>query len=110
MDILLLNSTLKNYTLVGFYNYFIIDLYLSFNVRYLPDLSFFTSSNQDALVLSLVFAPEIIIAFSDYFSTYTSNYSTTIPTVSACFDSYLNNLDYSINEGLILFFLFFLFS
>ena len=110
MDILLLNSTLKNYTLVGFYNYFIIDLYLSFNVRYLPDLSFFTSSNQDALVLSLVFAPEIIIAFSDYFLTYTSNYSTTIPTVSACFDSYLNNLDYSINEGLILFFLFFLFS
>lgn len=104
------NASYYNNNVLLLYNYFIIDLYLSFNIQYLPYLSYFTSSYQDIFTLIIFFAPEVIISFSDYFYYYYSGFYNSSPVVSACFDSYTNNLNYNFNEGFISFFLFFFFS
>lgn len=85
-------------------------MYLSFNIQYLPYLSYFTSIYQDIFTLIIFFSPEVIIAFSDYFYFYYGGLYTTLPLVSSCFDSYVNNLNYSYNNGLLTFFMFFFFS
>lgn len=110
LDVILTNGNFYNFNTTLLYNYFIMDIYLSFNVQYLPYLSYFTASYQDVFALTLLFSPEVILAFTDYFYLYYSNLSTTLPVPSACFDSYVNNLNYSFMEGLIFFFMFFFFS
>lgn len=110
LDIVFINSNFYNFNTMLLYNYFMIDLYLSFTIQYLPYLSYFTSSYQDMLTVVLLFAPEVIISFSDYFYYYFGGINTTTPLVSSCFDSYTNNLNYNFNDGLLSFFCFFFFS
>jgi len=109
-DILFLNNNFYEYNILGFYNYFIMDLYLSFNSQFLQKLSYFSTNNQDSIILVLWFAPEVIVAFYDYFYVYYGGHNTLLPLASSCFDSYVTSMDYSVNEGVIFFFLFFLFS
>ena len=45
-DILFLNSNFYEYNILGFYNYFIMDLYLSFNSQFLQKLSYFSTNNE----------------------------------------------------------------
>ena len=112
LDILYIKSNLNVYnsSILNVYNYFILDLYLSFNIQYLMNLSYFTSTNQDCLILVLLFSPETIISMSDYFYNYYFGYTSTISVTTSCFDSYLNNLDYNFNDGVMFFFfIFFIF-
>lgn len=108
--LILTNSNSYNNNVLLLYNYFIIDLYLSFNIQYLPYLSYFTSSYQDMFTLVIFFSPEVILSLSDYFYYYYNGIYTTSPLVSSCFDSYSSNLNYNFSEGFITFFLFFFFS
>jgi hypothetical protein len=69
----------------------------------------FSSSYQDIFSLVLLFSPDLILAFDDYFFTYYStNFINT--AVASVFDSYSSNLNYMFGEGLITLFLFMLFS
>jgi hypothetical protein len=52
-DILFLNNNFYEYNILGFYNYFIMDLYLSFNSQFLQKLSYFSTNNQDSIILVL---------------------------------------------------------
>lgn len=110
LDIILINSNFYNFNSTMLYNYFIMDMYLSFNIQYLPYLSYYTSNYQDIFTLILLFSPDVVLAFSDYFYTYYGGFHSTSLSVSSCFDSYVNNLNYNFNEGLVFFFMFFFFS
>ena len=109
LDVILLGTNTWGSSVSFLYNSFINDFYLGFFNQWLPLMSLFSSSYQDIFSLVLIFSPEVIMSFSDYFTTYYSvgaiNFS-----VSACFDSYTNNLNYSFGEGLISLFMFFFFS
>lgn len=85
------------------------DTYLTFCIKYLSLLPIFTSSYQDIFNLILLFSPELVLAFADYFNVY-YNVILLSPNVSACFDSYTNNLNYNFSEGIMSFFMFFFFA
>jgi hypothetical protein len=91
------------------YSSFISDTFLLFNIKFLNVISLFSSSYQDILSLVLLFSPEVILAFNDYFLLYYSN-SFLGATASSVFDSYTSNLNYSFGDGIITLFLFFIFS
>lgn len=109
IDIMLLNVNSWNSNVSLLYTSFINDIYLSFNIQYLPILSIFISSYQDLYSLLLILSPEVILAFNDYFNIY-YNVSHLNFLASSYFDSYVNNLNYSFNEGVISMFMFFFFS
>jgi hypothetical protein len=87
-----------------------IDLYLSFSINSIQHLPQFTSTYQDPFTFLLLFSPEVVLAFNEYFYTYYQGISSTYPQVCALFDSYQNNLDYNTSDNITYFFLFFLFS
>jgi hypothetical protein len=109
LDVILINTTAGSSNFSVLYNSFMYDSYLMFCLKNLSIITLFTSSYQDIFSLVLLFSPELIVAFGDYFTTYYTNLSLTA-TVVSCFDSYTNNLNYSFGEGLISFFMFFFFS
>jgi hypothetical protein len=73
-------------------------------------LLYFNSNYQDLFTLILLFSPEVILSFLDYFYYYYGTFYSSSLVPAACFDSYVNNLNYNFNEGIIFFFLFFFFS
>ena len=109
LDIMLISTNAWNFNVSVLYNSFICDTYLTFSVKYLSILPIFTSAYQDIFNLILLFSPELVLAFSDYFQVY-YNFIFLNANVSACFDSYTNNLNYNFSEGIISFFMFFFFS
>jgi hypothetical protein len=108
LDIMLISTNAWNFNVSVLYNSFICDTYLTFSVKYLSILPIFTSAYQDIFNLILLFSPELVLAFSDYFQVY-YNFIFLNANVSACFDSYTNNLNYKFSEGIISFFMFFFF-
>jgi hypothetical protein len=100
------SSVFANLTL---YNSFTHDLFLTFSIKFSNLMVLFSSSYQDVYSLVLLFSPDLILAFDDYFFTY---YSTSFvnTAVSSVFDSYSSNLNYIFGEGIITLFLFMLFS
>lgn len=91
------------------YNSFINDIYTGFSIQFLPILSLYFSTYQDIFSSILLFSPEIVIAFSDYFAIY-YGFNLINNTASVCFDSYVTNLNYHFGEGIIFLFMFFFFS
>jgi hypothetical protein len=72
------------------------------------ELSLFSSNYQDIFSLVIVLSPELLMAFNDYlslcFGEAKFNY-----TPAAVFDSYTNNLNYSVitsNSYFVLYFLY----
>ena len=109
LDVILIGTNVWSLSVTSLYIAFIKDLYLSFNIQYMSILPFFFSSYQDIFGVILLFSPELIISFNDYFYVYYFN-SSIFFNVSTCFDSYVNNLNYNFNENLTAFFMFFFFS
>jgi len=109
LDIILITSNSVNYSASSLYVSYINDLYNNFSVLYLPLLSLFSSSYQDVYSLVMLVSPEVIIAFADYFNLYHSS-SFINAQVSACFDSYTNNLNYIFGEGILSLFMFLFFA
>jgi len=64
---------------------------------------------QDIFSIMILFSPELITAFSDYFYLYYFN-SSLLFTASSCFDSYLSNLNHNFNENVLSLFMFFFFT
>ena len=109
LDVLLLASSGKNYDAVTLYNSFLHDTYIIFVLRYFNILPSFVSSYQDLFTVSLIFTPEVILAFNEYFNSFYNLFFLN-SVATACFDSYTSNMSYSMQEGLSSIFLFFIFS
>lgn len=107
--VLLATGGFSQFNNLVLYNSFMHDLFLTFTVKFSNLMVLFSSSYQDIFSLILLFSPDLILAFDDYFFTYYStNFINT--TVASVFDSYSSNLNYIFGEGLITLFLFMLFS
>ena len=107
--VLLVTGGFSQFSNLVLYNSFMHDLFLTFSVKFSNLMVLFSSSYQDIFSLILLFSPDLILAFDDYFFTYYStNFINT--TVASVFDSYSSNLNYIFGEGLITLFLFMLFS
>jgi hypothetical protein len=109
LDVLLMASSSRNYDVATLYHSFLHDSYTIFALRYFNILPSFISSYQDLFTASLIFTPEIILAFNEYFHSFYNLFFLSSVVVS-CFDSYTSNMTYSIQEGLSSVLLFFLFS
>ena len=109
LDVLLIASSGRNYDAATLYHSFLHDTYLIFVLRYFNILPSFISNYQDLFTMSLIFTPELILAFNEYFNSF-YNFFFLNSVAVACFDSYTINMIYSIQEGLSSVFLFFLFS
>ena len=109
LDTTLVSLNTHNVSVSVLYNSFVSDLYLSFNICYLPVLPLFSSMYQDIFSIMILFSPELITAFSDYFYLYYFNNSLLF-TASSCFDSYLSNLNHNFNENVLSLFMFFFFT
>jgi len=109
LDITLLSLNTHNVSVSVLYNSFVNDLYLSFSLCYLPVLPLFSSMYQDIFSIIILFSPELIVSFSDYFYLYYFNNSLLF-TASSCFDSYLSNLNHNFNENVLSLFMFFFFT
>lgn len=108
LDITLLHNINQNSSVLVFFNAFISDLCLSFDITNISVLPLFSSVYQDTFNLILLFSPELVMSFSDYFYVYYFN-SSIFYNVSSCFDSYTSNLNFNFNENLISLFMFFFF-
>jgi hypothetical protein len=109
LDVVLVIANSKNYSVAVLYNSFLFDTYLVFFLKYFSIMPNFISSYQDTFSLALIFSPEIILAFEEYFkSCYNSAFIG--GSVSACFDSYTSNLIYSALDSLFSLLTFFLFA
>lgn len=109
LDLILLNINTWGYSVSGLYNSFIYDLHSFFFISSSFKILLFSSFYQDVHALVLLFSPELTLAFNDYF-TFLSNYSLTNGSVSAYFDSYVSNINYNFGDGILFFFMFFVFS
>ena len=109
LDVILLNVNTWDYTVTTLYNSFIYDAYLSFNISFSLNMAFFSSFYQDLYSIVLLFSPEVILAFNDYFFQLT-NYNVNTGTASAHFDSYVSNMNYNFGDGVLFFFMFFIFA
>jgi hypothetical protein len=109
LDLILLlsNSSLLSFKTLFFS--FLLDFNLEFTNIYLLELSFFSTNYQDIFSLVMVLSPELVIAFSDYFSTCFGESKFNFAP-AAVFDSYSNNLNYSISDSNTYFVLFFLYA
>lgn len=108
LDLILLLSNSSTLSFKTLFISFIFDLNLELTNMYLMELSLFSSNYQDIFSLVVVLSPELLMAFSDYlslcFGEAKFNY-----TPAAVFDSYTNNLNYSVitsNSYFVLYFLY----
>lgn len=109
LDIILLLSNTWSSSVSLLYTSYLADIYSTFTINFLPIVSLFSSTYQDIFNILLLFSPEVVIAFNDYFNTYYS-ISNINQLSSSCFDSYTNNLNYNLSEGLISLFMFFFYA
>jgi hypothetical protein len=107
--VLLATTSSTKYADMIFYLSYTNDLFLTLNVKFYSLLSLFSSTYQDVFSLVLLFSPDLLAAFNDYFFVYYSN-TMLHETASYVFDSYSSNLNYAFGEGIIILFLFTLFS
>lgn len=106
---LLVTSRFPRYSNMVLYSSYTNDLFLTFTIKFANLLTLFSSAYQDVFSLVLLFSPDLVMAFSDYFFTYYTN-SASGELISSIFDSYSSNLNYIFGEGIIILFLFMLFS
>ena len=85
-----------------------LDFNLEFTNNYLLEMSLFSSNYQDIFSLVMVLSPELVMAFSDYFSLCFGESKINF-SPAAVFDSYSNNLNYSFSDSNAYFVLFFLY-
>lgn len=108
LDVIMLISNSHQNSFKTLFLHFILDINTDMFNLYLPYLSFLNSKYQDIYSTITLLSPELILAFNDYFSTYFLSSSINF-TPSAVFDSYSNNLNYGFSEGVITFFMFFIY-
>lgn len=94
---------------MGLYNSFVYDLHSFFFISSSFKIFLFSSFYQDIHALVLLFSPELTLAFNDYFI-FLHNYSLFNGSVSSYFDSYSSNINYNFGDGILFFFMFFIFS
>lgn len=108
LDLILLLSNSSSLSFKTLLVSFMLDLNLELTNVYLMELSLFSSNYQDVFGLVTILSPELIMAFSDYFSLCFGEAKFNYMPV-AVFDSYTNNLNYSLitsNSYFILYFLY----
>ena len=81
------------------------DLFLQTTTCFLPITSLFQYEYQETLSVTFLLAPELLTLFNDYILTYYFN-NIISQSVVTVFDSYTNNLNYFVGEGIIHFMLF----
>lgn len=108
MDTILIMSNNYSSTFKTLFLSFIMDMNVEFFNLYLPYISLFNSNYQDIYSVVNLLSPELMLAFNDYFSSYFFSASVNF-LPSSVFDSYVNNLNYSFSEGIVSFFMFFLY-
>jgi hypothetical protein len=108
MDTILIMSNNYSSTFKTLFLSFVMDMNIEFFNLYLPYISLFNSNYQDIYSVVNLLSPELMLAFNDYFSSYFFSASVNF-TPSSVFDSYVNNLNYSFSEGVVTFFMFFLY-
>jgi hypothetical protein len=108
LDLLLIQFNLKSNNSQILFNSFTNDIITQLNIHYLPLSPLFHSEYQEAFNTILLVSPELSMVFNDYFNTYYMN-SILNNTVSPVFDIYSNNLNFYFSEGVIHFFLFFIY-
>ena len=109
LDLILLNINTWNFSVLGLYNSFVYDLHSFFFINSSFKILLFSSFYQDIHSLVLLFSPELVLAFNDYFI-FLQNYSLNTGSASAYFDSYVSNINYNFGDGVLFFFMFFIFS
>ena len=106
LDMLLIFSSSSTFSFKTLFLGFISDVNLEFTNVYLLESSMFSSNYQDVQSIVMLLSPELALAFSDFLSLcYGESKFNFIP--SAVFDSYTNNLNYSISNANSYFMLFF---
>jgi len=107
--VILLGNNSYNFISSTLYSSYVYDLYNLFSSTALPTVTLFSSSYQDIYSIVLLIAPELIASHTDYFSIY-HDYGYFNTLVVACFDSYSNNLNYILGEGVLSLCMFIFFS
>lgn len=108
LDVIMLISNSHYHSFKTLFLSLVLDVNTDMFNLYLPYLSFFNSRYQDIYSTISLLSPELILAFNDYFSTYFLASSINL-SPSVVFDSYSNNLNYGFSEGIITFFMFFVY-
>ena len=105
LDILLINSNILFIDSSVLYLNLINDSFLQTIICFLPIVALVHSEYQELFNITFLITPELITLFSDYIFSYYFNNIFNYHVVSI-FDSYTNNLNYFISEGIILYILF----
>jgi len=105
LDTTLIYNNSKINTVQTLYTSVLNDLITQTNIIFLPLSPLFHSEYQETFSTIFILAPELTIVFIDYITLYFfSNTFNNLPSI--VFDSYLNNLNYYVGEGVIYFLLF----
>merc|ERR1712078_780485 len=108
LDLILLLSNSASLSFKTLFFSLMLDFNLEFTNNYLLEMSLFSSNYQDIFSLVMVLSPELVMAFSDYFSLCFGESKINF-SPAAVFDSYSNNLNYSFSDSNAYFVLFFLY-
>lgn len=108
LDVIILKTNSWNFTVQTLYFSFLNDMYIDLFNLYLPLISLLNSNYQDFFSLILIVTPELNLIISDYFfEVFFFNNVNFLP--SSVFDSFVSNLNHSVIEGIVVFFMFFLY-
>ena len=108
LDVFLINNTVNSSTTDALYNAFNEDIVLYLNVYFLPMSPMFNSEYQESITNVIFLAPELSTVLNTYFKDYYFN-SSFLTAPASVFDSFVNNLNFFFGEGMVYFFLFFLY-
>jgi hypothetical protein len=105
LDVFLINSNLNLNKTSIFYLNIINDSFLHLITFFLPITPLLHSEYNETFSTTFLVAPELVTLFTDYISIYYFNNTFNFSVVQV-FDSYTNNLNYFIGEGIITYLLF----
>lgn len=108
LDIIFMFETNKTLYSKELYDYLMWDLASTISTKFLPAQFLFYTDYQDFISLMLHYSPELLMAFTDYYETYWSNFSMNY-TPSAVYDIFNDSLNTAISEfieNILLFFIF----
>lgn len=105
LDIFLINSNNLTTNSSVFYLNIINDSFLCLITSFLPFTMLLHTEYNESLNTTLLITPELTTLFLDYINIYYLN-TTLYFSITSVFDSYSNNLNYFLGEGIINYFLF----
>jgi len=105
LDVFLINSNLNLNKTSIFYLNIINDSFLHLITFFLPITPLLHTEYNETFSTTFLVAPELVTLFTDYISIYYFNNTFNFSIVSV-FDSYSNNLNYFIGEGIVTYLLF----